>query len=165
MRRVNYFYLFLCFVGILFIFGGREFSFESDDFVGMLAMVLGAAVASFANIIYKKESKRYSNFEMIFYQNLVGAVVFFPFVFVNLESLSLMKVSVASVYALLIGIVGFGLFFSAIKRINISTASIVAYLEVVSGVLFGVFLFGEVLSWNVVVGGGLILVSTLMLKK
>ncbi|MCK5062697.1 MAG: EamA family transporter, partial [Candidatus Aenigmarchaeota archaeon] len=64
-----------------------------------------------------------------------------------------------------IGIVGFILFFSALKKINASTASHLTYVEVISAAIFGIVLFGELLTWNVLLGGILIIASTYFLKR
>lgn len=161
----NYFYLILSFVGTAFVLMGNEFSIQNEDSIGMVAMLFSALIVAIATTIYKKESDKYSKFEMVFYQNLVGAFVFIPFIFINIPVPNIQQVSIASVYAILIGIVGFGLFFSAIKRIKLSTASILSYVEVVSGVLFGIIFFNEILTWNIVIGGTLIVTSSILLKK
>jgi drug/metabolite transporter (DMT)-like permease len=43
---------------------------------------------------------------------------------------------------------------------NLNTASFLSYLEVISGVLFGVILFHESLSWNEIAGGTMIILSS-----
>lgn len=161
----NYLYLMLSFVGTALVLMSNEFSIQSKDFIGMIAMLLSAMIVAMATTIYKKESNNYSKFEIVFYQNLVGAFVFIPFIFINTPIPNIQQVSIASVYAILIGIIGFGLFFSAIKRIKLSTASILSYVEVVSGVLFGIIFFNEILTWNIVVGGTLIVTASILLKK
>jgi drug/metabolite transporter (DMT)-like permease len=80
------------------------------------------------------------------------------------EFLTVTQISVASLYAFLIGLVRFGLFFSALRKIKALLASSLAYIEVPSGVLLGVLLFGEVLEWNMVVGGVLVLISAFLLR-
>jgi len=116
-------------------------------------------------IIFKKESVRYGHLQIVFFQNLVGAVLFLPFFVMDINLLTLHKASVASLYAFAVGIVGFGLFFFSLKRIKASNASFLAYIEVPSAVLFGVFLFHEVLSWNEILGGAMIIGASLMLKR
>ncbi len=163
--RRNYFYLAISFIGTALVLMSNEFSIQNKDFIGMIAMLLSALIVAIATTIYKKESNNYSKFEMVFYQNLVGAFVFIPFIFINIPFPNIKQISIASVYAILIGIVGFGLFFSAIKKIKLSTASILSYVEVVSGVLFGIIFFNEILTWNILLGGTLIVTSVILLKK
>lgn len=167
-EKINFkkiFCLFISFLGILFIFANKDFSFLKSDFIGMLAILIASIITSFANIIYKKEVKKFSEIKMIFYQNFVGAIIFIPFVFLNFKSLNLFKTFIASSYAFLIGIVGFVLFFSAIKKMKISNALIIAYLEVISAIIFGFIFFNETLSFNVIIGGILIIFSTFFLEK
>jgi len=163
--KVNYLYLSLSFIGTSFIFINSDFSFQNKDFIGMIAMLCSALVVAIANIIYKKESNKYSNFEMIFFQNLVGTFVFLPFLIINLPFPTIKEITLASFYAILIGIIGFGLFFSAIKKIKLSTATMLSYVEVVSGVIFWVLFFGEIITWNILLWGILIITSSVLMKK
>ena len=78
---------------------------------------------------------------------------------------TLVQTGIGIGYGAVIGLLGFLFFFSALKKINASTASHLAYFEVVGAVLFGVILFHETLTWNVVVGGLLIICSIAFLKK
>ncbi|MBW6452110.1 MAG: DMT family transporter [DPANN group archaeon] len=119
---MNIFLLFVSFIGIVIVYMGNGFSFLSKDFIGMSAMLLSACFYSMTIIIFKSESKKYSQFEIIFYQNLVGSFVFLPFLFRGWSSLSFFKVDIVSVHAVLVGVIGFGLFFSALKNIKVSTA-------------------------------------------
>jgi len=156
--------LVLSFIGMVFIFLNREFSFADKDFIGISAIVVSALIYAITVLIYKKGFERYSRAETLLYQNFVGALVFIPFLFFN-PLPTMLQTSVATGYGAFIGLVGFGLFFSGLKQIRASTASVLTYVEVVSGILFGILLFKEVLEWNVIVGGALIIASTVFIKK
>ncbi|MEA2065169.1 MAG: DMT family transporter [Patescibacteria group bacterium] len=165
ISKKNIVLLFITFFGIVLIYLNKEISFANKDFIGMSSMLLSAIIYSSTVVIFKKESNNYSKFETIFYQNLVGAIVFLPFIFINYPFPTIFQISVASIYAILIGLVGFGLFFSALKQIKASTASFLSYVEVISAILFGIILFNEVLTWNIVVGGLLIISSAIFIRK
>ena len=165
IKRRNVLLLLLAFIGIIFVYFNKELSFANRDFLGMTSMLLSASIYSLTLVIYKKESQKYTKLETIFYQNLVGSLIFLPFLFINQPLPTITQTTVAIVYAILIGLVGYGLFFSALKKIKASTVSHLSYFEVLSGVLFGIFLFQEILTWNIVVGGLLIIISTMLLKK
>ena len=134
----NIFLLGLCFTGIILIYSNETLSFANRDIIGMSSMLLSALVYSLAIVLYKKTSENFSQFEIIFYQNLVGSIIFLPFLFINKPLPSLAQTSVAIFYAIVIGIVGYALFFSALKRIKASIASMLSYIEVISGILFGI---------------------------
>jgi drug/metabolite transporter (DMT)-like permease len=60
---------------------------------------------------------------------------------------------------------GFGLFFYGLRSVEASRASFLTYVEVVSGIFFGMVFFHERLSWNIVAGGSLVLLSALALSR
>ena len=165
LPRLNKILLAVAMLGIVLIYSGKRIDLNNQVFLGMSAMLLSAALYSTTVIIFKKESVRYTKLQIVFFQNLVGAFLFLPFFLLDLDALTLHKSWVASGYAFLIGIVGFGLFFSSLQKVKASTASFLAYIEVISAILFGVLLFSETLTWNVIVGGFLIIGSSVILKK
>ena len=165
LPRLNKILLAVAMLGIVLIYSGKRIDLNNQVFLGMSAMLLSAALYSTTVIIFKKESVRYTKLQIVFFQNLVGAFLFLPFFLLDLDALTLHKSWVASGYAFLIGIVGFGLFFSSLQKVKASTASFLAYIEVISAILFGVLLFSETLTWNVIVGGVLIIGSSVILKK
>jgi len=163
--RRNLLLLLLPLSGILLLFVDQPVSLQNQDFIGMSAMVLSAVIYSLTIIIFKRESTKYSGYETTFFQNLIGGFIFLPFLWHQEAQYSVEQVSLGIVYAFLIGLVAFSLYFSALRQIKASTISFMSYLEVVVATSFGVFLFDETLSWNVIAGGSLIIISTIMLKK
>lgn len=154
----------VAFLGMILIYLHKEISFSNHDVLGMTAMVASAAIYALTIIIYKKESEKYSPYEMIFYQNVVGAVFFLPFLFINQPLPTLPQVGIVAIYSILIGLVGFALFFSALRKANASTISILSYVEIVSAIAFGIIFFQERLTWNMVAGAVLILFSVTMIR-
>jgi drug/metabolite transporter (DMT)-like permease len=161
----NILLLVVAFTGIIFIQLDKRISFDNEVFVGTMAMLLSSLVYAVTVILFKKEAPRYSNWSIVFHQNFIGAVVFTLVFIVFPEKPVLEKSVVSVVYALLVGLIGYGLFFSALKKIKASTASFMAYIEVISAVIFGIYLFNETLTWNVITGGVMIIGSSILLKK
>jgi drug/metabolite transporter (DMT)-like permease len=155
----------LAFLGIVIMYSNKEISFGSNDFLGMGAMLLSAIIFSITAVIFKKELKNYSKTETIFYQNLLGAIVFLPFIFINKPLPTLTQTSFASIYAFLVGIIGFLLFFYALKKLKMSHYSLFTYWEVPAALIFGVIFFKEVITLNMIFGGALIIVAGLLLRK
>lgn len=164
VSRRNALLLFVAFLGVIFVYLGKQFSFANKDIIGMSAMLVSAAVYSLTIIIFKKVSEDYSKLETVFYQNLVGAIVFIPFIFIN-QAPSLFQTGIGITYATLSGLIAYSFFFSALKQIKASTVSFLSYIEVVSAIAFGILIFKELLTWNVFVGGILIIGSAIMLRK
>ncbi len=161
----NILLLVFAFAGIIFIHLDKEISFNNEVFVGTMAMLLSSLIYAVTVVMFKREAPRYSNWSIVFHQNFIGAVVFTIVFIVFPEKPELDKSIIAVVYALLVGLVGYGLFFSALKNIKASTASFMAYIEVISAIIFGIYLFNETLTWNVLLGGLMIIGSSILLKK
>ncbi|MFO7977682.1 MAG: DMT family transporter, partial [Bacteroidales bacterium] len=73
----------MAFLGIVIMYINKEISFGNQDFVGMAAMLLSAIIFSMTAVIFKHKLKDYGKTETIFYQNLLGAIIFTPFIFIN----------------------------------------------------------------------------------
>jgi drug/metabolite transporter (DMT)-like permease len=100
--------LFVAFLGILIVFSGKEFSFENQDFLGMLAAMGSAFIFALNVVLFRSETKNYSEKEMLFYQNFVGFVVLMPFF--EFDSATTLDYTLGISYGLLIGILKY--FFS-----------------------------------------------------
>lgn len=155
----------LAFGGIVIMYINKEIGFGNKDFIGMAAMLLSAVLFSVTAVIFKKELVNYSRTETIFYQNLVGAIAFLPFIFINTPAPSAMQTGVTVFYSVLIGIASFALFFYALRRLKMSHYALFTYWEVIAALLFSVLFFQEVITWNMIAGGGLILATGIMLRK
>jgi drug/metabolite transporter (DMT)-like permease len=127
-------------------------------------MLVAAALFGAVMVIFKKISKSHSNLEIVFYHNFACALLFIPFLFVNRPNPTLNQSLIAISYALTVGIISFILHYYSLKHLKTSTASFISYLEVVSGILFGIFLLNETLTYNTIIGGALIIGSTCLLK-
>lgn len=151
--------------GIVLVFVDKPISFENEVVLGMLAMLFSASLNAASVVLFKHQSPKFSSPQIVFFQNFIGALLFLPFLIAGFEHLTIHKTTVASVYAVLVGVIGYGLFFFALKSVKASTASFLTYIEVISGILFGVLLFNEVLSWNEIAGGVIIIMASVFLRK
>ncbi len=157
--------LLLAMAGIVMVFMDKPFGLGNEVFVGMLAMLVSAGLNATSVVMFKHQITRFNAPQIVFFQNFIGVLFFLPFFIGGMDQLTLHKTSVASLYALLVGLIGYGVFFQALRRVRASTASFLAYIEVISGIAFGVLLFNEVFSWNELVGGAMILMASVLLKK
>lgn len=165
ISKRNIFLFIIAFAGICLIYSDKNFSFSDRDFAGMAAMMVSALATAVFMVAFKKISAGYSKYEMIFHQNALGALVFLPFIFFDSYVPSFGQLAIVSFYAVLVGIVGFVLLFSAMKKIKISTVSFLAYFEPVSAIIFAAVLLGERLSANTLAGGALVVAAAMLLKK
>ena len=118
-----------------------------------------------SSLLFKKHASAYTPAETIMYQNFAGAVIYTPVFFFTNPKPALWQVGTATIYAILIGLVAFGLFFFALKKIKSSHAAILAYMEIISALIFAISFFHEHLTWNLIVGGLFILSSAFTLSR
>ncbi len=164
IRKIDMICLLLGFTGVIFVYFDN-LRYNPRDLIGLSSMLISAVIFAITVIIYKKESGKYSNIETIFFQNIVGAVIFLPFFLFSSPFPSTNEMIIAVIYGALIGVIGYMFFFSALKRIKASTASSLAYVEVIGAAVLGIIFFKESLNWNMVAGASLITMSTFLLRK
>ncbi len=165
VHKRNLILLGTAFLGVFLVFADKEISFANSDFLGMSAMIACALTYAISLAIVKEEAENYEYGELVFYQNSLGLVVFLPFLIFNSPFPNISQLALGTVYGLLIGVVAFDLMFSGIKKLSASLTSDLSYIEVVSSVCFGMIFFGDVITWNVLLGGGMILGSTLAFEE
>lgn len=153
------------FCGVFLVFADKELSFQSKDFLGMSAMIACALFYAISLALVKEESEKYSYAELVFYQNSLGFLVYTPFFLLNTPFPNTDQLALGTLYGFLIGVVAFDLMFSGIKKLPVSLASDLSYMEAVSAVFFGIIFFGDTITWNTFFGGGLIIGSTLAFKE
>jgi drug/metabolite transporter (DMT)-like permease len=112
------------------------------------------------SILNRKYVKKYSSLVIAFYQDSAAAIVLLPFLF-------LMEFTVTLKDILLLALLGTGftaiahtLFIKGLTNIKAQTASIIACLEPVYGIVIAIFLLGEIPGLRIISGGMLILSGT-----
>ena len=164
IKKTQIYLIILAFVGIAITYLNKPFSFESDDFIGMMAALMSAVGYAFFVCIFKRQTPNYNRKQLLFFQNIGGAVLFIPFLF-GIHDVVPAQLGIAVFYALLVGIVVFSLFFFGLKHLNATTATSLMYLEVLSAVILSFLILDEKLTWNTYLGGSLILVSSFFISR
>ncbi|OIP96874.1 hypothetical protein AUK40_04415 [Candidatus Wirthbacteria bacterium CG2_30_54_11] len=157
--------VFLAFTGTVIISSSRDLQFTDRSTIGMGALIVSSLLYSLTVLLFKKHASAYTPAETIMYQNFAGAVIYTPVFFFTNPKPALWQVGTATIYAILIGLVAFGLFFFALKKIKSSHAAILAYMEIISALIFAISFFHEHLTWNLIVGGLFILSSAFTLSR
>lgn len=155
----------VAFLGIAFVYANKEFSLDDKETIGMAAMLLCAIIYSLTTVIFKKELTNHTTAETIFFQNIVGAIIFLPFVLLSKPLPTQSQIIIASSYGLIVGLFAFLFFFYALQKIKVSTYSIFAYWEVLATVFFGILLYDERITANMLIGGLLIISAGLFIEK
>lgn len=142
---------------------------HSRFLLGNLLIFVSCIGSAFINSYSKKLLEQFSAAEVLVYSFVVADVVLFTLI-AFLEPDSLRKLAAigwsAWISLLLIAIfslsVSMVLFFNVLERIDATQASLSIYLLPVFGVLISSITVGEKVTWNLIVGGALVLGSTFL---
>lgn len=154
--------LLMALFGVILLNIHKGFSFAEADLMGSVVMILSAFILAISTLIFKDTLKESSEGEVLYFQNAIGALIFIPILLMEIPGAEPLAISTGLFYGFTVGIIGFGLFFFALKRLPIFQYGALGYTEVFFGVLFGIFLLGEDLRWNVIAGAILILTSSFL---
>lgn len=130
-------------LGVVLLNLQRGFSFSGKDVAGSLCMILSALLCSITMLMFKETLKTHKESEVVYFQNAVGALLFFPFVLMEAASAPLQDIGWGSLYGLSVGVLAWALFYNALKRLSIFQYGALSYVEVFFGVLFGVLFLQE----------------------
>lgn len=155
----------LSFTGIVCVYGAEGFDFHSDNVIGMSLMLVVAIIHAINITVFKNELSNTPKREVLFYDNLIGALLFFPAFIYGLFNLTLPTLSVGILYGATIGYVGYLLLYYGLSHMKSANASVLCYLEVVSAIMCGVILFDEVLTLPFMIGAGLIITSVVLMRR
>ncbi len=153
--------LFIGWFGILIILNPYQSKlYDIDNFSIFIAFV-GALTTSLAYIAVKKLSSREDIFIIIKYFPLISVITLLPIVCLNWITPQVND---------LIWIIGIGIFTQAgqtfltlgLKNLPASQASSINYLQVLFGSIWGIYIFGENITLNFVIGSLFVLLGTII---
>lgn len=162
-------------LGVLMAMGGLVLIVmnKSQEVGGNYTHSVGILYALFAAILYativliNKKTKGFSSYDRTFVQICISAIMLLPIVlFRGVLQISSMKVLVV---VLILGIVHTGvaylLYFSSFEKVDSQRLSILSYIDPISAVVFGVIFLNESVNFALIIGGALILISTIFSTK
>ena len=150
----------LAFAGMVIVYSGAEMKFSDRDFLGMTVMLGSSAIYALTLVMIRKADV--DRLAATLWQNLAGAVIFLPAFIRALGQFPTMSWFWASVNGLGVGTVGFILVFSAFRNLPAAVVGHISYLEVVFALVWGAVFFSEPVTWRLIVGGGLIVISMII---
>lgn len=147
----------LCGVSLLI----PEATLGNDVTLGIILGILSAMLFTARNLLHKRYFAEYSGAQAMLYQTAVAVVFLMPWHQVNISTIN------HSVWGLIIllGVVftaaPHALFTSALRQLSAKTVSLVSCLQPLYGALLALWLLGEELALNTVIGGALVVVTAI----
>jgi drug/metabolite transporter (DMT)-like permease len=161
-RRVDVLAALLVVPGMYFVV--PSLSLSNSATVGAAWGVLAGFTFALLSIWNRRLTRRYPSMVISLYQDGVAALVLLPTLLVARPAQGLSGHDLAVLLAL--GVIctalAHTLFIDGMRTLTAQTASVIAALEPVWGILFALLLLGEVPSWRVLIGGTLIVGATLL---
>lgn len=135
------------------------FQFNSNMTLGALLGILSGLLFALLSILNRKYTCKYSGLVINFYETAVSSILLFPFIFIIKPVLKPIDIMLLILLGVVFTGISHSLFISGMSRVKAQTASIIATLEPVYGILSTIILFGEIPTLRVIFGG-LIILST-----
>lgn len=134
-----------------------EFSLDDSTTIGVLSGIFSAFMISLRNIMQRRYFSGYKASQALFYQVSVVVLVLFSFT----ETVTFEIEHKQWWLLILLGIVFTALphtlFAHGLLHLKAKSASLIACVQVVYAAVFAAMLLGESLSWNVVIGGTIVI--------
>ncbi len=154
--------LIIAFSGVILLNAHKGFSLSGSDMKGNIFMIISALIFAISLLIFKDALVDHSEGEVLYFQNALGAVILIPFLAAEIPGMPLTATLTGLFYGFSVGIIGFGCFFIALKRLPIFQYGVLGYFEVFIAVLFGILLLGEEVRWNIILGALMILITSFL---
>lgn len=133
---------FLTLIGIFFVV--PEFSIHSDLTIGAIWGIVSAFTFAVLSMLNRAFVKQYSSIVIGFYQNLFAFFWLFPFYFVVPLSLNVKNIALLLLLGVLFTGIAHVLYIQGLDKVNVRTASIIASLEPVYGIIAAAILLSEI---------------------
>jgi len=145
---------FLSVVGIYIIL--PEFSFENEITLGLFWAIVSGLAFALISFLNRKQVQIYSGSIVAFYQDISATLVLIPVLFLVDFNLSWTGIGQLILLGGIFTAVAHTLFIKGLGTIKVHKASVIANMEPVYGIVFAFFLLNESPSWNVLLGGAII---------
>lgn len=132
--------------------------------LGVLAGVFSAFMMSLRNIMQRRYFSSYSASQALFYQTLVVLLLLFAFTESGFASVENEQWWLLLLLGIVFTALPHTLFAHGLRHLKAKTAGLIACVQVIYAAIFAALFLGEWLSWNVVVGG-MIVVSAAMYES
>jgi drug/metabolite transporter (DMT)-like permease len=155
IKRSDIFLALFTFLGVILVI--PRFQIANNITQGALWGIASGFTFAVLSILNRKYVKKYSSLVIAFYQDSAAAIVLLPFLFLMEFTFTLKDILLLALLGVCFTALAHTLFIKGLTRVKAQTASIIACLEPVYGIVMAFFFLGEMPGLRVVFGGILIL--------
>ena len=155
----------LGFIGIIIIFSDNLYLNISEQFWGLVAVLISAIMQGFVAVVLKKYAGYLNPFSMNAYPLLIAGIILLALSFFteNLSELNFNEESILSIlYLASFGtIVTFTIYYWLLQRMNVVILSLSSFITPIIAIFLGWIILGEEFSEKVLFGSVLVLIGIL----
>lgn len=140
-----------------------EFDITNDYTLGAISGVISGFSFSLLQVMNRKYVKKYSGLLITFYQTAAATIVLIPFLLIDIVSFDSSNIILLILLGIIFTALAHSMFIEGLKTIKVKTASIIAGLEPVYGILLALLLINEIPTIKVILGGLIILLVNLLI--
>lgn len=127
---------------------------------GALWGLASGATFAILSVLNRKYVQRYSGLAIAFYQDLMATLILLPALWILKPDLTTGQLFLLLLLGVVFTALSHTLFINGMRTVAARTASIIASLEPVYGILAAALFLGEFPSWLMLAGGSIILAAT-----
>lgn len=162
-KKINIVHVFLAILVLIGVYVlVPEFSLKNNDLKGILLGILSALFYALRNLMIKKEVKKYNGSIIMLYQMVVVTILLIPTLFFSDFSNIMNQLPLLLLVALLTTAIGHTLMVKSLKHFSATTTSIISSVQPIFGIIIAYFFVNEIPSFNVCIGGSLILLTVII---
>jgi len=139
-----------------------RFALADPVLLGVLWGLLSGGTFAILAILNRRLSRRHSSLRIAFYQDLFAGLALLPVLLGGLPRLAATDLALLAVLGVFCTAVAHTLFIRGMRGVSAQTASLIASLEPVYGILLALAFLGEVPAGRTVLGGLIILGAVLL---
>lgn len=147
------------FLGVLLVI--PKFELGSNLTQGVFWGILSGFTYAILSMLNRKYVKEYSSLVIAFYEQFVATIVLIPFLFLQKPIFNFRDIILLIILGTVFTGISHLLFINGLKNIKTQTAGIISTLEPVYGIIFAIFLLGEIPTLREILGGTIILATVL----
>lgn len=158
IRRVDIVVALVAFTGVALVI--PSFELGNNMTQGAIWGVISGFTFAILSILNRKYVVNYSSRVIAFYQDATAVLILLPFLFILQPSFTAQDILLLVLLGVVFTGIAHTLFIGGLSHVKAQTASIIASLEPVYGIITAVIFLGEIPTLRVIAGGVIILGAT-----
>lgn len=146
-------------IGIVLII--PKYELGNNTAQGAIWGIISGLTFAVLQTMNRKYVKKYSSLIITFYQVGIASIALLPFLFYYNIAYNLKDILLLALLGIVFTAVAHSLFIKGLNNIKVQTASIIASLEPVYGIIFAIIFIKEIPTLKVIIGGFIILSTSL----